>query len=58
VTVVHATVGLWRALLDRTVVDGTVVVRDGGFTEIPAGTLTAVATWSPEVRELAARLGQ
>ncbi len=41
VRVVHATRSLWQALLP--VAD--VTVHDGGYTEIPAGTLTAVAVW-------------
>lgn len=40
VQVVHAAAALWEEQLR---VEGAVVVRDGGFTEIPAGTLTAIA---------------
>ncbi len=42
VRVVHATPSLWRALVPL----ADVTVHDGGFTEIPAGTLTAIALWS------------
>lgn len=46
IRVVHAAAGLWaeelRAQSSDTERDA-VVVRDGGFTEIPAGTLTAIA---------------
>ncbi len=46
VRVVHAEASLWEAELHAQATDGgrhAVVVRDGGFTEIPAGTLTAIA---------------
>lgn len=42
ITIVHPEPGLWAELLTRS----TIQVHDGGFTEIPAGTLTTVALWS------------
>lgn len=42
VTIVHPTEALWTRLVD----DAPVQIHDGGFTEIPAGTKTAVAWWS------------
>ena len=39
--VVHPDPGLWARLVD----EADVRIRDGGFTEIPAGTRTAVARW-------------
>jgi len=39
--VVRPTKALWRDLID----DAPVQIRDGGFTEVPAGTLTTVAWW-------------
>lgn len=44
VSIALADAGLWQAAMLE--VDGAVQVRDGGFTEIPAGTLTAIARWS------------
>ncbi|MEM7287560.1 MAG: Rid family hydrolase [Actinomycetota bacterium] len=41
IRVVHPTPELWRTLLER----ATTVIRDGGYTEIPAGTTTACAWW-------------
>jgi peptidyl-tRNA hydrolase len=41
-TIVHPTAGLWHAVADA----APVQVRDGGYTEIPAGTRTAVAWWA------------
>lgn len=43
ITVVHPTLELWNELHPRS----TVQIHDGGFTEIPAGTNTAIALWSP-----------
>lgn len=43
VGVVHPDRVLWEQL----VAHGVVTVRDGGFTEIPAGTMTTVASWLP-----------
>ncbi|MGI9598763.1 MAG: peptidyl-tRNA hydrolase [Acidimicrobiales bacterium] len=43
VRVVHPDDRLWASILDR----ADVTVRDGGFTEIPAGTLTVAALWVP-----------
>lgn len=40
-SVVHPDRGLWARLL----ADADVTIRDGGYTEIPAGTLTTVARW-------------
>ncbi len=45
VRVVHATPALWHVLVPR----AEVTVHDGGFTEIPAGTLTAVGWWSDAI---------
>ena len=41
-TIVHPTPALWAEVADA----APVQIRDGGFTEIPAGTRTAVAWWS------------
>ncbi len=41
IRVVHPTPELWRELLDS----ATTVIRDGGYTEIPAGTTTTCAWW-------------
>lgn len=41
IEIVHPDAGLWS----RLVVDADVEIRDGGFTEIPAGTRTTVARW-------------
>lgn len=41
VCVVHAARSLWESEVERS----TVQVTDGGFTEIPAGTMTTVARW-------------
>ncbi len=41
--VVHPTPERWAELI----AEADVTVHDGGFTEIPAGTLTAVAVWRP-----------
>lgn len=40
-TIVHPTADLWRRLVD----EAEIRIRDGGFTEIPAGTQTTVARW-------------
>jgi peptidyl-tRNA hydrolase len=42
ITVVHPTEALW----DELVAHAPVQIRDGGFTEVPAGTKTTVAWWS------------
>lgn len=42
VTIVHPTEQLWTRLVEV----APVQIHDGGFTEIPAGTRTAVAWWS------------
>ncbi len=42
IVVVHPEPRLWGELRDRSVVQ----IRDGGFTEIPAGTNTTVAFWA------------
>lgn len=42
VTVVHPDEALWATLADS----APVQIHDGGFTEIPAGTRTAVAWWA------------
>ena len=41
ITVVHPNESLWAELVDG----ATVQIHDGGYTEIPAGTRTAVAWW-------------
>ncbi len=41
ISVIHPVHHLWRELRDQ----ASVEIHDGGFTEIPAGTLTAVAFW-------------
>lgn len=43
VRVVHPTAALWASVLERSPAH----IHDGGFTEIPAGTLTAAALWLP-----------
>lgn len=42
ITIVHPTRELWDALVGQ----APVQIHDGGFTEIPAGTRTAIAWWS------------
>ncbi|MFK8026410.1 MAG: hypothetical protein AB8G26_20820 [Ilumatobacter sp.] len=44
IRVLHPTDALWADL----VADAAVEIHDGGFTEVPAGTKTAVACWSTE----------
>ena len=41
IVVVHPTAELWQRLVE----EADIEIRDGGFTEIPAGTRTAVARW-------------
>lgn len=41
ITVVHPVPGLWDELRE----EAAVAIRDGGFTEIPAGTNTTIALW-------------
>ena len=41
ITVVHPDASLWAVLVER----APVQIQDGGFTEVPAGTRTAVAWW-------------
>ena len=41
-TIVHPTPALWAEVADA----APVQIRDGGYTEVPAGTRTAVAWWS------------
>ena len=45
VTIVHPDEALWATLADTSPVQ----IHDGGFTEIPAGTKTAVAWWASEL---------
>lgn len=47
ILVVHPSVGLWPRLEDAAAVQ----IHDGGFTEIPAGTRTAVAWWADDGEE-------
>ena len=42
ITIVHPSPALWDGVADT----APVQIRDGGYTEIPAGTRTAVAWWS------------
>lgn len=42
ITIVHPTERLWNELHQRS----TIQIHDGGYTEIPAGTNTAIAMWS------------
>ena len=42
ITIVHPDRALWAEVADA----ASVQIRDGGYTEIPAGTRTAVAWWS------------
>ena len=42
ITIVHPVEALWNRLAD----DAVVQIHDGGFTEVPSGTRTAVAWWS------------
>jgi peptidyl-tRNA hydrolase len=45
ITVLHPTESVWTQL----VLGAPVQIHDGGFTEIPAGTKTALAWWSDSV---------
>ena len=45
ITIVHPTKALWATLIDS----ATIQIHDGGFTEIPAGTKSAVAWWSDDL---------
>lgn len=45
ITIVHPTDQLWASL----VLTAPVQIHDGGFTEIPAGTKSAVAWWSADL---------
>lgn len=42
ITIVHPTNALWASLVDT----APIQIHDGGFTEIPAGTKSAIAWWS------------
>lgn len=44
IRIVHPDERLWSAMAD----DAPIQIRDGGFTEIPAGTRTAVAWWGAQ----------
>ncbi|MEP1126132.1 MAG: hypothetical protein ABJH68_19805 [Ilumatobacter sp.] len=46
ITIVHPTRRLWSSLVDT----APVRIHDGGFTEIPAGTMSAIAWWSTDLR--------
>ncbi len=46
ITIVHPTPSLWSALVES----APVQIHDGGFTEIPAGTKSAVAWWSNDLQ--------
>jgi len=46
ITIVHPSDALWADVADR----APVQIRDGGYTEIPAGTRTAVAWWTDPVQ--------
>ncbi len=41
ITIVHPTASLWAELVES----APIQIHDGGFTEIPAGTKTALALW-------------
>ena len=45
-----------EALWAKLVVDAPVQIHDGGFTEVPAGTKTAVAWWAEALRSLTTEL--
>jgi hypothetical protein len=45
ITIVHPTEALWVSLTDS----APIQIHDGGFTEIPAGTKSAIAWWSNDL---------
>ena len=45
IVIVHPTEQLWSSLVET----APVQIHDGGFTEIPAGTMSAIAWWSPDL---------
>ncbi len=47
--VVHVGSKLWEHLVGQVGAPGVVDIHDGGYTEIPAGTLTAIAWWAPSL---------
>ena len=46
ITIVHPTTALWATLIES----APIQIHDGGFTEIPAGTKSAIAWWSSDLR--------
>lgn len=45
ISIVHPSTSLWRSLIET----APIQIHDGGFTEIPAGTKSAVAWWSDDL---------